>query len=309
MSVAVVDIGDIYDEFNFGTKSVQAVKDFFAYAKANWQHPPRFVLLAGDASFDPRNYLGYGDSDIVPTRLLDTAYLEAGSDDWLVDFDGDGIGDIAIGRLPARSLAELATMTAKIIRYEKTGSNREALLVSDNNDGFNFDAANAQVKPLLPSDLHITELQRSLLGDETRNRLLAALNAGAKIVNYAGHGSVTMWRSSLLTADDAQSLTNDQTLSVFVTMTCLNGYFDNAAGVSLAASLMKARGGAVAVWSSTALTLPSEQTAMNQEFYRALFNQNTATLGEAIRRAKAATDSADVRRSWTFFGDPAMRLR
>ncbi|MEK6325171.1 MAG: C25 family cysteine peptidase [Acidobacteriota bacterium] len=68
LRVALIDIEDIYDEFSFGQKSPYAVKDFLAYANSNWKKKPRFVLLAGDASLDPKNYLGFGDLDLVPTR-------------------------------------------------------------------------------------------------------------------------------------------------------------------------------------------------------------------------------------------------
>src|SRR5581483_8304983 len=67
LSVAVVDIEAIYNELSFGQKTPQALKDFLAYAATSWKKKPRYVLLAGDASFDPKNYLGAGDFDVVPT--------------------------------------------------------------------------------------------------------------------------------------------------------------------------------------------------------------------------------------------------
>src|SRR5262249_32875370 len=50
----LIDVEDLYDEFNFGNKSPQAVKDFLQYAKANWKRGPRFVLLGADSSYDPK---------------------------------------------------------------------------------------------------------------------------------------------------------------------------------------------------------------------------------------------------------------
>ena len=81
LKVEMADIEDVFDEFNFGDRSPQALKDFLAYTQKQWAVRPRFVLLAGDASTDPRNYLGYGNNDIVPTKLIDTDYLETASDD------------------------------------------------------------------------------------------------------------------------------------------------------------------------------------------------------------------------------------
>src|SRR4029077_20416560 len=88
--VEIVDVEDIYDEFSFGDKSPYAVRAFLQYARANWKTPPQYVLLTGDARYDPKNYLGFGDWDIVPPRLIDTQFMETASDDWFVDFDGDG---------------------------------------------------------------------------------------------------------------------------------------------------------------------------------------------------------------------------
>ena len=69
LSVALIDVEDIYDEFSYGTKTPQAIKDFLTRASTSWQTPPRFVLLVGDASFDPRNYLGLGNQDFLPTKF------------------------------------------------------------------------------------------------------------------------------------------------------------------------------------------------------------------------------------------------
>jgi hypothetical protein len=48
---------------------------------------------------------------------------------------------------------------------------------------------------------------------------------------------------------------------------------------------------------------------LNQELTRTLFNEESLTLGEAVKRAKGATTDPDVRRTWIFFGDPTTRLK
>ncbi len=48
---------------------------------------------------------------------------------------------------------------------------------------------------------------------------------------------------------------------------------------------------------------------MNDELFRLVFNSSQATLGDAVTAAKQAVADIDVRRSWVFFGDPAMRLK
>ena len=120
LSVELIDVEDLYSEFSFGTKTPKALKDFLRRARTNWKKPPRNVLLVGDATFDPRNYIGLGNFDFVPTKLVDTVYLETASDDWFVDFNGDGLPEIAVGRLPVRTVEGAATVVSKIVGYEQT---------------------------------------------------------------------------------------------------------------------------------------------------------------------------------------------
>src|SRR6185295_17412516 len=158
--VALIDIQDVYDEFNFGNKSPQAIKDFLSYAASSWKVKPRFVLFAGDASFDPRNYLRLGYYDLVPTKLVDTNFLETATDDWFADLNNDDVSDLAVGRLPIRDADDAATMVAKLISYSQSKPSSSVALVSDANDGFNFEQASAQLRPLLPSTLKIDEIRR-----------------------------------------------------------------------------------------------------------------------------------------------------
>ena len=102
-SVEVVDVADIFDEFNFGQSSSASINAFLQYAVNNWQTPPQYVLLLGDASFDPKNYEGQGYQNLIPTKIVNTVYSETGSDDALADFNDDGLADISIGRIPAQS--------------------------------------------------------------------------------------------------------------------------------------------------------------------------------------------------------------
>ena len=168
---------------------------------------------------------------------------------------------------------------------------------------------------LVPAEVAVEEIRRGQWGSGARDKLLASLNLGQAIVNYTGHGSTDMWRGQLLSTADARVLTNEARLPLFVMMTCLNGYFHDSSADSLAESLMKAeRGGAVAVWASSAITVPAAQASMNQALYRLIFAPNnpdarSLTLGEAFAIVKAGVSDADLRRSLILFGDPTMQLR
>jgi hypothetical protein len=314
LGVALVDVEDIYDEFSFGHKSPQALRDFLGLAGRQWRKAPRYVLLVGDASYDPRNYLGLGDFDFLPTKLIDTAYMETASDDWFVDFNNDGLPEMAIGRLPVQTADEASIVVSKIIGYERSGVQRVALLVADikeKDDDFDFEGASEGIKALLPSSLMVRKIYRSQFSSDsqTKSTLLDGINEGPLLVNFIGHGSVEVWRGNILTSDDAEGLIN-QGLSFFVNMTCFNGFFQAPYADTLAEALLKAeKGGAIAVWTSSGMTEPGGQTVMDKELIRLLFNGESITLGEATAKAKASVGDQDVRRTWILFGDPATRLK
>lgn len=312
LAVTVVDIEDIYDEFSFGQKTPQAIKDFIAFAHNSWKKGARYVVFVGDACYDPKNYLGFGEFDLVPTKLIDTVFMEASSDDWFADFDGDGIPELGVGRLPARSTEETGRLIAKILGYDQSNPPDEMLLVADANDVYDFEGASAELHSLVSGDVRAVDLNRGQMADvaAARTALLGAIARGQRLVNYTGHGNVNQWHANLLTNEDAVVLDNADHLPVFLMMTCLNGYFNDPALDSLAEKLlMNPRGGAVAVWASSGQTLPGGQWTVNQEMYRQMFSAPQVRLGDAARAAKAATTDVDVRQTWILFGDPTMRLR
>src|SRR5581483_3968042 len=309
-AVAVVDVEDIYDEFSYGVHSPQAVKDFLSWSYLHWQKQPQYVMLAGDASYDPKGYLGLGNQDFVPTKLIDTANMETASDGWLVDFNNDGTEQMAIGRLPVRTAADATAMVNKIVAYEQTGTAQTMVLVSDLNDGLDFAASNAQIGAMAPSQMSVVNIVRGQTTTDARTELLDQLSQGGRIVNYAGHGSVNLWRGNLLTNDDMSVLTNSKTSALVVTMTCLNAYSLDSRLPSLGEALLNVKqGGAVSVWASTAMTDMSNQSGMNQALFRQLLGNSQNTIGDAIRTAKKPEPNNDVRRSWMLFGDPTMKIK
>ncbi|HEY2729045.1 MAG TPA: C25 family cysteine peptidase [Polyangia bacterium] len=302
-TVALIDLQDVYDAFGGGDKTAFAVRDFLQYAHEHWRNPPGFVLLVGDASFDPRNFLGQGDFDFAPTKLIDTREMETASDDWFVDWNSDGVPDIGMGRLSVRTSDEATLVVNKILGYTGTDDlPRGGLFVADlNSDGLDFEQTSqlsaAAVSDFMPVDRYF----RSQSGS-TPAGLLAKLNSGPFLVNYVGHGSVEVWDGTL-TGADATALTN-QHLSIYVSVNCLNGFFQDVYTQSLAETLQKApSGGAVAVWASSTLTSFDRQAALNQEFLKRL---TRTSLGEAAMAAKAADGDLDTQRTWILFGDPTL---
>jgi uncharacterized repeat protein (TIGR01451 family) len=314
--VSLVTTDQIFDEYNYGERSPFAIRSFLQEAATVWQRKPQSILLVGDASFDPRDYLGLGDFDFVPTRIIETAAFKTASDDWFTDFAQNGFATIPTGRLPVRTTADADLVVSKIIGYEQGSSagswNSQALLIADQNVDSNFTAAANSAAATLPSTLQVSEILADSLDYATaRSQILAALNNGALLVDYNGHGAEQQWSfSDLFDTTDAAALSNGGRLPVYVLMDCLNGLFQDVYAESLAESLLLApNGGAVAVWASSGFTQQAPQSTMNQAFLHFFASNPNQSLGRLVLETKAGTTDNDVRRTWILFGDPAMKIQ
>ena len=317
LNVKVVDIDDVFDEFNYGVLSADSIRTFLNYAKANWTTKPNYVLMIGDATYDPKNYLGGINYNFVPTRMVDTIYTETGSDDTLADFNNDGLAEIPIGRLPVRDGATVTMLLGKVTAFEQNlgtgtnqGINRGVLFASDLPDGYDFEGLSNRLAAQLPTSVPRVAVNRGQTDAQTV--LMQQLNSGKFIVNYSGHGNVGVWAANtFFTTAMATQLTNGgEKLSIFTMLTCLNGYFIQPTD-SLSEGLLKnPNGGAVVVWASTGLTTPDIQEVMATRFFNQIAAGNMTRLGPLVNDAKTTINfGRDVRLSWVLLGDPALKVK
>jgi len=313
IKTVVVDAQNVYDEFSYGVHGPEAIRSFLQRANTSWTSHPKWVVLLGDASFDPRNYLGMGAFDFVPTKLVPTQYLKTASDDWFTDFSGTATAVIPVGRIPVRTADEANAVISKLVRRTTTPPSgpwaSTVTLISDRVNGVPFETGSDQLAQLVVPPYQTNRLSFASLSDPS-TAVVNAFTNGNLLTNYLGHGSVEIWSDYVFTSTAAASLANGDKLPFVVTMNCLNGYFHDVYTESLAEALLKnANGGAIGVWSSSALTSPDEQLKVNLELYRQIFGSTSITIGDAILKAKLVTTDSDVRRTWILFGDPSMKLR
>lgn len=318
----VVDVENIYDEFNFGIKDHTKITAFLNYAKTSWATPPSYVLIIGDASYDPRNFEGNGDFDFVPSKIVNTIYTETPSDDALVDFNGDGYADIPVGRIVARTGAQVITQLNRVISYEVPAMqniNRGALFAYDEPNGYDFQAMSQRIGNQLPSGTPLGFVGRPDLNAPAT--LMSELNSGKYVSNYSGHGTVGAWASISFFGNPSVPNLRNENLTIFTMLTCLNGYFINPTSpVSLAENLMASQWtdgsnvtrqtGAIAVWASTGMTTPDVQEIMATRFYTKIGDGTMPRLGDLARDAKSVIIGGnDVLYSWVLFGDPMLKVR
>lgn len=288
----VVDLEDIYDEFNAGLPSPRSIQQFLRYVKTSWASPPAMVVLAGAGTYDYKNLLGLG-GNLVPPLLVSSPHGMFASDTLLADVTGtpgrlgesvrsgatigDGVPEFAIGRLPVTTPQELLALVEKIRSFEqgKPGDwTGRALLVADNPDkGVDFGADCDRLAPQLPSGL---VAERSYLGPlslaKARHVLLSEWSSGLALVNYFGHGAHDQWANEgLLTNADVATLDNGERLPVVTSMTCIIGRFELAGRDSLGEALVRRMGGgAIAVWAPSALGNHPDSGLLAQYFATAL---------------------------------------
>jgi hypothetical protein len=304
LSVAMIAVEDLFDELTFGRKSPDAIRGFLELAAESWSPAPSFVVLGGDGSYDPRDYLGFG-QDHVPTKLLEAGAFETPSDMWFVE--NLGVDAPSLGRLPATDAAEAEHLAAKVVSHEGRAQELSgALFVSDEPIGDDFKAFNDDIIAGLPGGIAVQHVSAAMLGqEEARIQNLAALNLGVPFVHYSGHGSIDLWRGSLLTTDDAWALQNDEALTFFSIMNCLNGLFHEPLLDGLGEALLSAPAGAVGVLASTEVQDPARQDAVVRAFHTLLFaSEGPGTYGEVVAAALSEA-TPEARLFWVLLGDPA----
>jgi hypothetical protein len=290
----VVDLEDIYDEFSGGLAEPAAIREFLAWAAGHWSVPPRYVVLAGDGTFDYRGHKGYADN-LLPAIMVGTPQGLFAWDGAYADVDRDGLADMAVGRLPADTPSQLQALVAGIVSYESRAPSdwpARVLLAADNDDGGgSFRAAGEAVRGRLPPKW---DTRRAYLDEwrieECRNGLFAALAEGVQFFAYFGHAGIDrLAAEGLLLGAESAALDNGGWPPILTAMTCVMGQFSVPGFDCLGETLLLApRGGVAAVWAPSGMSLNEPAAALCAEVYTAVFERGQAVLGDAIRAALAA---------------------
>jgi len=320
ITAEVINVSDIFDEYSYGVPQPDAIKSFLQDAYNSSATPPQYVLLLGDSTYDPRGYrFPVPFRYFVPAKIVPTVFTETASDDSLTDFNGDGLADIAIGRIPAKSAQEVTNALARVATFEQPALqtlDRGTLFAYDVDVNIDFEGMSNRLKNELPAGTAATLVKKGTAGAE--GTIVSEINSGKYLVNYSGHGAVGVWSNtsffSVLNVSACTTphpcITNANTRSIFTLLTCLNGYFIDADGDSLAEGLMMTpNGGAVAAWASTGLTNADVQEVMGRRFYNQVGVGNIKRMGDLVLDAKAQLAAgSDVRFSWALLGDPMLKV-
>jgi hypothetical protein len=326
MDVALIKLGDVYDEFNYGLKSPQAIYEFIQYAFFNYPGgPPAYCLLVGDASWDYKNYEYLPYIDYCPTfHFWTRKWGETASDNFFVAVSGnDVVPDLYVGRMPVNTVDELDLMIQKSLTYAQApqGNWRSTVIFSngaiDSASAVEFDGyVDMWVENYFPPWYEPTLLYKNpSAGHEqyqsTNEELIRAINQGAMCVNYQGHAGNQIWET--MTLEGIASLTNGIKLPFVMGYSCFTGIFSNTRGFG-EAFILQPGGGAVAYFSNGAVGYSGTNAIMDSCMLRQLFmppdTTQPVTFGLAMTQAKVSYFAhlfyqQSVVETFVLLGDPA----
>lgn len=341
LRVAKVDVQDIYDEVSGGRVDPEAIRTFLAYAYQHWNGSgarPQYVLLVGDGHYDFKDASGKHLPNLIPPYLLniDPWLGETGADNRYVSVDGpaDYLPDMSIGRIPAKTAADLTAYVNKVVAYESAPAGawqEKVYFVADKQDdpAGNFWTFSDDVRlnwlPAAYDDralyLGMPNLQT---GAQMRAAIQGAYNEGGVYLQWFGHASQFRWGSSAVYDILAPAgLANSAQNPFSVHYGCWSGYFLGIQGSpqygnneqSLGEVLLLTPGkGSIADLSPSGLHVGSALQTLNQGLVKTIFQDHVTRVGDAVTVAKAYfyTNSSswhDVIDTSILFGDPALALR
>jgi hypothetical protein len=261
----------------------------------------RFVLLLGDVDRVPCAYV-----PVVATAKWEKDTRIA-TDAPYADVDGDGVPDLAVGRLPADAPAEALAMLARPVALE-TGREaddaewRRRVNIVAGTGGFGplQDAALEQMtKQFLTKDVPPEYVVTGTYGNplsawcpppgEFANTAVERFNEGEFAWVYIGHGSpneldrvrVGRERFPIFGAAEVAKVDVRRGAPLAVFVACSTGMFD-AERDCLAEEILRRPRGPAAVIASSRVSTPYSNGILAKEMLSALFADRVATAGELL---------------------------
>ncbi len=345
VQTSLIDLPSITQQFGGGVTSPTAIRDFLRYARDQWSNL-KYVLLVGNGHADYRRIRSTSPELMVPTFEKE----EMGTDDYYAILDsGEAIFttsydyDLAVGRLPVSTPADLSAYISKAKEYEDLtqadlGNWRNTLVLSaddayqaDHYDGAGHakemeNQANMVRAAALADSfeidmhkiyLHAYPLDAAKQKPEAARDLIARMNQGNLFTYYFGHGSSVAWADEgLLGLSAIPELYNSGRYFVLGSFACTVGRFDIPSVPSLSQLFLNAtERGAIASIGAMRESFPGSNATLAGKI---LLNGlgGASTLGEAFYRAKGegmleVDYGASLRynsQKYVLLGEPALKL-
>ncbi len=345
LKVRLVNIGDIYDDFNNSIEHPEAIRSFLAYAHNTWtgpagtSPPPSYLLLLGDAVWDMKNNLQRSDwIDLVPTPIMfyDQDILKYyAADNWLASFLGnDQSADILFGRIPARTLAQADTVFSKILGYAQSpppGPWRS--------DGYFLADVGNSVQQTAEFEVEMDNAAANFVAPWTQTKQYyaeppynAPTGGGGPVAQYkadfvshwntahpaiaafAGHGAFDILGNDIFfRSSDVPLLTNGAYLPFFYNSDCLSGGFHVVGTDAIGETFLESStGGSIAFFGPAGLSFTFIGNVVGDQLFSDLFSplklRELGTLTSNARNVLFQQGSYADMQGFTYLGDPSLSL-
>lgn len=278
---------------NYPVKNLLLVGDCYAKKRHQYHFPP----IVARGTVRAKVNVKFRSEPIICT------------DNIYADLDDDRIPDLTIGRLSVDSPAELRVVVDKILAYENNpppGPWRRKINLVAGVGGFGsitdrvIETAARQLilKGIPPAyETKMTYASwRSPYCPDPRNFhdvTLHSLNEGCLFWAYFGHGHIhqldqvntPISRFKILNIHDKHKLNAVNGSPIALFLACYTGAMDSIDDC-LAEEMLESRGGPVAVFAGSRVTMPYAMAVLSHEMLRELFSGKSMTLGELILRSK-----------------------
>jgi hypothetical protein len=291
---------------------------------------PDYILIIGDAD-------GHGwivDGPFIP------AYPSLGTEHncrtdipyaCLHDPNGDWLPDVAIGRFPARTVADLQTEVDKTI-YVETGNfadptyAQRAAMIAGPESETNAEAVQDYIIDayLAPAGIQSDKLYYNTYGARTQ-QLAAAFNGGVFLGTFFGHAAgFQAWGAPSFTFTDIENLTNSNRYPFLLSLTCSPTAFHYTEPTGSPGFVEKwmlvSNKGAVGGWGNSWSQGPytfAQWADLYSGYMRSVYVDGLREVGLAAQSAAGyfvaqygTSDPAsmDLTQEFLMLGDPTLRL-
>ncbi|MDD2229002.1 MAG: C25 family cysteine peptidase [Candidatus Cloacimonetes bacterium] len=334
-SAKIIDVQDIYDEFNAGIVSGESIKEFISYAYNNWDEPQlSHVVLLGEGVEDTRDGSPSRIYNIIPAKKVWTSEVGAiASDNWYACIVGsDPLPDVAISRICVWKKQQILDYAAKATSYYNNPQtsklwNSHATLTAggkiiDIDDIF---AQQSEIirRKSIPADYRVTKVYTNTQTVSTdyfggSAQLKQAFNSGTKYLQFMGHGGGRIWADyNLFGFNDVASL-NNTVYPIVVSLSCYGSAFDTNGMASISEAFVLQPGrGAIGTAGFSGLGYKVQDLDWGLAYTDALFKQDFSSVGKAwlFMLAKFYTVASSKLTQYAmtngavYMGDPLIYMR
>ena len=344
LTAKVVILDEIYNEFSSGSKDITGIRDFIKHiyeTNSTDDAKLKYVCFFGDASYDYKDRI-IANNNIVPVYLSDQSYNLASSyvtDDFfgmLEDSEGTMSSshsiDVATGRIPVSTQQQATDVVDKILRdynVDSFGDWRNTVtFLADDIDNILDDRPIQPGVEIIADDIKENKpvfninkiyadayVQQNSSGGEryptVKAAITTAIETGTLVFDYFGHGGEDGFAAErFLDIPQIKGFKNENTLPLFITITCEFSRFDNPTRTSAGEFVFwNTTGGAASMITTTRDVYISVGQAFNKRLMATLleFNNEDLTIAESLVKTK--NNYSNFQKFFIYyFGDPVKKL-